>query len=157
MRAESQYKKDIVSPVGALGLMQVMPNTGMRISQIIGDHNFIAEKLLEPETAIKVGSRYLARLMKKFDGSLALVAAGYNAGPHRVSSWVASFGELDLDEFVEHIPFLETRNYVKKVLSNFYVYNQLYNSKRDLFQSLAEPNKVRFYEPIATKETWEEN
>jgi soluble lytic murein transglycosylase len=157
MRAESQYKKDVVSPVGALGLMQVMPNTGQKISSIIGEKDFRAESLLEPESAIKIGSRYLARLMKKFEGSVPLVAAGYNAGPHRVKSWLASFGELDVDEFIEHIPFLETRNYVKKVVSNFYIYNQLYNSKKDVLTPLADPNKVRILEPLSTRETWEDN
>jgi soluble lytic murein transglycosylase len=157
MRAESQYKKDIISPVGALGLMQVMPNTGQKISLIMGENKFKPEMLLEPEPAIKIGSRYLERLMKKFDGSIPLVAAGYNAGPHRVKTWLSSFGDLDMDEFIEHIPFLETRNYVKKVISNFYVYNQLYNSKKEILQSLAEPNVVKVSEPISSKEIWEDN
>lgn len=156
MRAESQYKKDIISPVGALGLMQVMPNTGQKIAGMIGDSDFSAKKLLEPETAVKIGSRYLSRLMKKFSGSVPLVAAGYNAGPHRVKSWLAAFGNLDVDEFVEHIPFLETRNYVKKVVSNYYIYSQLYNPKKEGLASLAEPNKVRINEPVLTKETWED-
>lgn len=157
MRAESQYKKDVVSPVGALGLMQVMPNTGQKISLMIGEKDFKAEDLLQPEPAIKIGARYLARLMKKFEGSVPLVAAGYNAGPHRVKNWLASFGELDVDEFIEHIPFLETRNYVKRVVSNFYVYNQLYNSKKDNLTPLSESNRVRVNEPLSSRETWEDN
>jgi soluble lytic murein transglycosylase len=156
MRAESQYKKDVISPVGALGLMQVMPNTGQKIAGMIGDTQFETKKLLEPETAVKIGSRYLARLMKKFENSVPLTAAGYNAGPHRVKSWLVSFGDLEIDEFIEHIPFLETRNYVKRVVSNFYIYNQLYGLKKEGLSSLAEMNRVRITEPVLSKETWED-
>ncbi len=156
MRAESQYKKDVISPVGALGLMQVMPNTGQKIAGMMGETQFQAQKLLEPETAVRIGSRYLARLMKKFENSIPLAAAGYNAGPHRVKAWLASFGDLEMDEFIEHIPFLETRNYVKRVVSNFYIYNQLYGSKKESLPSLAEPNQIKITEPVLAKETWED-
>lgn len=156
MRAESQYKKDVVSPVGALGLMQVMPGTGQKVSGLLNENGFEAKKLLEPETGIKIGSKYLQRLMRKFESNVALVAAGYNAGPHRVKGWLASFGQLDLDEFVEHIPFLETRNYVKKVISNYQVYAHLYNGKKDKAIQLADSIKVRLMEPPPYKETWED-
>jgi soluble lytic murein transglycosylase len=139
MRAESQYRKDAISPVGALGLMQVMPFTGYRVANLLGDKNFQPRQLLEPDAAIKMGARYLQRLMLKFDNTIPLVAAGYNAGPHRVNNWLHSFGHLETDEFIEHIPFLETRNYVKKVVSNCYVYSQLYSNKKDLFGYLVEP------------------
>lgn len=156
MRAESRYKKDVVSPVGALGLMQVMPGTGMRISQMMKEKNFEPRSLLEPETAIKVGSRYLQRLDKKFEKKVPLVAAAYNAGPHRVRSWLATFGSLEMDEFIEHIPFLETRNYVKKVVSNVQVYSLLYGNKKDSLSYLSEALTIRMPEKFATKETWEE-
>lgn len=156
MRAESQYKKDILSPAGAMGLMQVMPHTGQRVSESLNEKGFEPKKLYEPETAIKIGSRYLQRLMRKFDGNVALVAAGYNAGPHRVKSWLASFGQLDMDEFVEHIPFLETRNYVKKVLSNYQVYAKLYSGKKENVFDLSRAIEFRSTEPIPTKETWED-
>lgn len=94
--------------------MQVMPNTGKRVSQILGENDFSPKKLLEPNDGIKIGARYLQRLMVKFENTVPLVAASYNAGPHRVKTWLASFGFLEMDEFIEHIPFLETRNYVKK-------------------------------------------
>lgn len=156
MRAESSYKKDAISPVGALGLMQVMPSTGKRVSELIGDKNFEGRKLLEPEAAVRIGSRYLQRLMTKFDQNVALTAASYNAGPHRVRGWLASFGTLDVDEFVEHIPFLETRNYVKKVISNYYIYSQLYSKKKEALAYLSEPLGLRFTDPVPTKETWDE-
>jgi soluble lytic murein transglycosylase len=156
MRAESQYKKDIVSPVGALGLMQVMPNTASKVAHLMGENEFRSDQLLEPEWAIPIGAKYLSRLTKKFSNSIPLVAASYNAGPHRVGAWLNSFGDLDMDEFIEHIPFMETRNYVKKVVSNFYIYNHLYGTKKEQISSLAEPVHVRIAVPMAARETWEE-
>jgi soluble lytic murein transglycosylase len=157
MRAESNFKKEVISPVGALGLMQVMPMSAMKIAGLMGEKDFEPRKLLEPDHAVRIGARYLQRLMKKFDSSIPLVAAGYNAGPHRVTSWISNFGKLEMDEFVEHIPYLETRNYVKKVVSNYQVYNLLYgNGKKDIFSYLAEPLTVKPSSSLATKETWED-
>jgi len=156
MRAESHYKRDVISPVGALGLMQVMPVTASKISGFLGEKDFQTKLLLTPDPAIKIGSKYLQRLMKKFEGNIALVAASYNAGPHRVKSWTARFGQLDLDEFIEHIPYLETRNYVKKVMTNFNVYSRLYNGKKEHMLSTADSLKVRFTDAVHMKETWED-
>ncbi len=156
MRAESVYKKDVISPVGALGLMQVMPSTGLRLAKLMKETNFNTDKLLEPETAIKVGAFYLRRLEKKFEGYVPLVAAAYNAGPHRVLSWLSQFGTLDVDEFIEHIPYLETRNYVKKVSSYFYTYSVLYGNKRDALSYLNQPFKIALPEKSVSKESWDE-
>jgi soluble lytic murein transglycosylase len=156
MRAESQYRKDAISPVGALGLMQVMPFTGYRVANLLGEKDFEPRKLLEPSAAIKMGSRYLQRLMMKFDNTIPLVAAGYNAGPHRVKNWLASFGHLETDEFIEHIPFLETRNYVKKVVSNCYVYSQLYGNKKDLFSYLGDAVPYKTDGQTVQKESWDD-
>ncbi|QDK38501.1 transglycosylase SLT domain-containing protein [Bdellovibrio sp. NC01] len=156
MRAESSYRCDAISPVGALGLMQVMPFTGHKVATLIGDKEFKAPMLLEPETAVKVGSRYLKRLMDRFDNTIPLVAAGYNAGPHRVKNWLVSFGGLETDEFIEHIPFLETRNYVKRVVSNAYVYAKLYGNKKDLFPYLSEPVPVKVNAELVGKENWDD-
>jgi soluble lytic murein transglycosylase len=156
MRAESIYKRDVISPVGALGLMQVMPGTGMKIAEMMNEKNFQPRSLLEPETAVKIGAKYLKRLDKKFESNIPLIAAAYNAGPHRVGNWLSNFGNLDVDEFVEHIPFLETRNYVKKVVSNFQVYSLLYSNKKDSLSYLAESLKVKSTERLVSKETWED-
>ena len=126
MRAESQYRQDVQSPVGAMGLMQIMPFTGRRIADLLQQRDFEVPMLLEPTTNIRYGTRYLQRLMEKFSGSIPLSAAAYNAGPHRVQAWLKSFGLLDMDEFIEHIPFIETRNYVKKVSRNVQIYSMLY-------------------------------
>lgn len=156
MRAESQYRRDAISPVGALGLMQVMPSTGGKVATILGDKSFDAPKLLEPETAIRIGSRYLKRLGDRFEDTIPLVAAGYNAGPHRVKNWLVHFGTLDTDEFIEHIPFLETRNYVKRVMSNAQIYSQLYGSKADLFPYLADAVPVKIEKALHSKENWDD-
>lgn len=156
MRAESSYKKDAISPVGALGLMQVMPKTGTKISELMGDKNFEPRSLLEPQSAVKVGAKYLSRMFKVFEGNRALVAASYNAGPHRVLSWLSRFGTLDEDEFIEHIPFVETRNYVKKVMANYQVYAHLYSNQKDVFPEVARPLNFKVKEPVPTKETWED-
>lgn len=157
MRAESSYRRDAISPVGALGLMQVMPFTGYKVATLAGDKEFKPPQLLEPETAVKIGSRYLKRLMDRFDNTIPLVAAGYNAGPHRVKNWLVSFGGLETDEFIEHIPFLETRNYVKRVVSNAYVYSKLYGGKqKDLFPYLAEAVPVKVNAELVGKENWDD-
>ncbi len=156
MRAESIYKRDVISPVGALGLMQVMPGTGMKIAEMLNEKAFDPRTLLEPEVSVKIGARYLQRLEKKFDKNIPLIAAAYNAGPHRVKAWLANFGNLDVDEFVEHIPFLETRNYVKKVVSNYQVYSILYSNKKDSLSYLSDALKMKVPEKVATKETWED-
>lgn len=161
MRAESQYKKEAISPVGALGLMQVMPYTGNRVAEILGDKTFTPKQLLEPDSAIKIGTKYLQRLNRKFNQALPLVAASYNAGPHRVKNWLQQFGNLETDEFIEHIPFLETRNYVKKVIANSYIYSELYGERKekkipDLVPYLAEKVPFNYKDRAPTRETWEE-
>lgn len=140
MRAESQYRAEARSPVGATGLMQIMPFTGEKVSsQLMGKDRFQAADLQDPEINVRFGARYLQRLVEKFSGSLPLVAAGYNAGPHRVQNWLRGFGALRMDEFIEHIPFVETRNYVKKVSRNYQIYRLLYRDDRGSLGWLVKP------------------
>ncbi|MBN8541050.1 MAG: transglycosylase SLT domain-containing protein [Deltaproteobacteria bacterium] len=140
MRAESQYRAEARSPVGATGLMQIMPFTGEKVSsQLLGKDRFQPTDLQDPEVNVRFGARYLQRLVEKFGGSLPLVAAGYNAGPHRVQNWLRGFGALRMDEFIEHIPFVETRNYVKKVSRNYQIYRLLYRDDRGSLGWLVKP------------------
>ncbi len=158
MRAESQFNFEAVSPVGARGLMQLMPYTADQLTKLGSEPAVAENELLKPEVNLRLGSRYLGRLMKKFSNQVALVAASYNAGPHRVYSWLSTFGPLEMDEFAEHVPFLETRNYVKKVVRNFAIYSELYGST-----PTKAPSLTWLIEPIATKvgakpsprESWE--
>lgn len=155
MRAETIYRPDAVSPVGARGLMQVMPMTGRRLASLMGEDSLAIEDLMRPAFSIKYGSFYLKRLMTKFKGNVPLVAAAYNGGPHRVHAWMHYFGGLELDEFIEHIPFIETRNYVKKVSKYSAIYNLLYNKNTDVMDILAKPIGFKMEGSIPTKETWE--
>lgn len=155
MKQESQFKRDAISPVGALGLMQVMPMTGYRMSKIRGDGGFSPQQLLEPDRAIEMGAAYLKRLLKKFNEQIPLVAAAYNAGPHRADHWVAAFGHLSTDEFIEHIPFAETRNYVKKVVNNQQIYREIYKNEKRNALTLNKPLNYQLNGTLAHKEDWE--
>ena len=155
MKAESHFNKEAYSPVGARGLMQIMPYTANHLSRLMGEGDVASSDLLQPEVNIRLGTRYLARLQKKFQGQVPLVAAGYNAGPHRVNGWLNSFGILDMDEFIEHVPFVETRDYMKKVVRNFALYNELYKSKPVSYSWLTQPVPVRVSERPAPRENWE--
>ncbi len=155
MRAESLYKTDVISPVGAKGLMQLMPMTSRNLARLGNIKDFKVDDLLDPSTNIALGSQYLARLGRQFHGNLSLVAAAYNAGPHRVAGWLVSFGHLETDEFIEHIPFVETRTYVKKVLLNNSAYRMIYAKDTTPFKWLAEPLGVAIPSKIPTHESWD--
>lgn len=160
MRAESSYRAQATSPVGALGLMQVMPQTGRRVADLLGERNFEPKSLLQPYQAIRFGSRYLSRLLNQFNRNMVLASAAYNAGPHRVKQWVTQFGELEVDEFIEHIPFVETRNYVKKVLAFTLIYRTVYpevfQSKQSPIPNLATTLNFRYEGVPPTRELWDD-
>lgn len=117
MREESHFNPGAVSPVGALGLMQIMPSTGAQIAKELGE-GFNKRNLLEPGTSIRFGSWYLGKILKRFKGDAVLAIAGYNAGPNAAARWAASL-PAETDEFVESIPYEETRGYVKRVLRSY--------------------------------------
>ena len=127
MRQESNYNPIAVSRVGARGAMQIMPRTGHLLADLQGDLDFTAGDLEDPILAVDYGIQYFGLLMKRYDNVFPLAIASYNAGPHNVSSWLAGAGtDMPMDEFVEHIPFRETRGYVKKVVSGYSHYVQKY-------------------------------
>lgn len=154
MRTESMYKPDVISPVGARGLMQLMQYTARNLTKLRGEPNEQFD-LLNPETNIRMGAQYLARLQTKFKGALPLAAAAYNAGPHRVENWLVNFGHLETDEFVEHIPFLETRNYVKKVVRSHTFYRRLYAKDQKPVEFLAKALGVPIPSRASTRESWD--
>ena len=131
IREESSYNPSAVSSAGALGLMQVMPQTGHKIASELGFPGFTRERLFEPCYNIRLGSWYLRQLSEKFGNNLVLVVAAYNAGPEAVSKWVQQGKGKDQDEFVESIPYTETRNYVKKVLRSYGEYRRIYGLDYD--------------------------
>ena len=125
MREESGYRADAISPVGARGLLQIMEETGQRLAARAGRAEITADDLFEPETNIDLGAQYLGELSARFGGRLAPAIASYNAGPTAVSRWIREIPR-DEDEWVEDIPYEQTRHYVKRVLRSFYAYGVLY-------------------------------
>ncbi|MBT9169821.1 MAG: Soluble lytic murein transglycosylase [Actinobacteria bacterium] len=128
IREESHFNPRAVSVAGARGLMQIMPSTGESIAANIGEH-YSLESLQDPEKSIRMGSWYLKELLDKFDGNVVLALAGYNGGPGAAARWRDRFSGLEEDEFVESIPYRETRGYVKKVLRSYAVYQSIYGEK----------------------------
>jgi soluble lytic murein transglycosylase len=126
MREESGFRPRVVSPVGARGLLQIMEPTGQRLAQAIGHEDFEADDLFEPRTNIRLGSYYLGELSRRFDGRLSAAIASYNAGPEAVAAWLEARPELDDDEWIESIPYEQTRSYVKRVLRSLQAYRLLY-------------------------------
>lgn len=123
MRQESHFVATARSRAGARGLMQIMPRTGR---QLMGAGNFKPDTLYHPGTSIRYGTRFLARLVKQFDGSLVRALGAYNAGPHRMNTWLKSPRcRRDEDFLVEDIHLAETRDYIKKVLEGYYIYSWL--------------------------------
>jgi soluble lytic murein transglycosylase len=126
-RQESNFDVGIVSSSGARGLMQLMPATARVVARRLGEST--SEFLLtsDPGNNMRLGTAYLAEMLEKFDNSVPLAAAAYNAGPHRVTQWLTENGDPRLDgqsmiDWIELIPFNETRNYVHRVIENIVVY-----------------------------------
>jgi soluble lytic murein transglycosylase len=126
MREESTYRPAVSSPVGARGLMQIIPPTAQRIAGWLGIEDFETDALYIPETNIRFGTYYLNHLLRRFDGSRTHAIAAYNAGPEAVSDWVARDGLQPEDAFVDSVPYGETRRYLRRVLRSYHVYRHLY-------------------------------
>lgn len=122
-RQESAFDERAKSPVGAMGLMQLMPQTAQFTAKTYGMKHSAPSDLLDAEHNMRLGSHYLKHLLGKFDGNRILAAAAYNAGPHRVNRWLSETGkERPFDVWIETIPFLETRHYVQNVLCFSVIY-----------------------------------
>ncbi|MFL0749403.1 MAG: transglycosylase SLT domain-containing protein [Prochlorococcus sp.] len=117
-KQESRFSPGVKSSAGAVGLMQLMPETAAELS----DGSLKKEELLNPQTNSKLGARYLANLLKHWQGNPWLTAASYNAGPGAVTEWLTSELKTDPELWVERIPYPETRIYTKKVLGNLWSY-----------------------------------
>jgi soluble lytic murein transglycosylase len=118
IRQESAFNESARSRANARGLMQVLPTTGRLLARQAGIGSYTIAKLYEPEANIALGTTYLAERLRRYGGRIELALAAYNAGDNRVDRWLQEFGNVDMVEFVERIPFSETRSYVKQVLSN---------------------------------------
>ncbi len=126
MRQESAFNRKITSPANAVGLMQLMPQTAAWVARSLKQDIPTVDELKEPETNIYLGVDYLHNLWTRFEQNIVYTLAGYNAGPNKVKQWVRLRGHLKPVEFMESIPFDETRNYVQKILRNHVIYLALY-------------------------------
>ena len=124
-RQESALYHRAQSPVGASGLMQLMPTTASHVAKKMGFSLADKQQLIDPEVNVRLGSAYLKELLDNYGGNRVLAAAAYNAGPGRVRQWRRASGGKSMDVWVENIPYKETRHYVQNVL----VFNAIYQQK----------------------------
>jgi soluble lytic murein transglycosylase len=122
---ESTFTADVRSPSNAVGLMQLIPATAQRYAVKLGIR-YSSGILTQPETNIRLGMRYFKDLMNRFGGAHYALAS-YNAGENRVARWIAERPGFEQDEFIDDIPFLETQNYVKRILGTVEDYRRLYD------------------------------
>ena len=127
IRQESEFNPGAVSPANAVGLMQLLPSVGKKLAREARVRGFNSGMLLDPEINIELGTRYLRHLLEKYDGKLEYALAAYNAGSERVDAW-RNHSYRDIHEFVESIPFTETREYVQAIVRNQEMYTQLYRT-----------------------------
>ncbi|MFN3936397.1 MAG: transglycosylase SLT domain-containing protein [Gemmobacter sp.] len=147
-RRESEFRIDAVSPAGALGLMQLMPGTAKLMADKLGLPHDVPRLTVDPAYNAALGSAYLAHLEQEFGPSLALVAAGYNAGPGRPRAWVADLGDprspaTDVVDWVEQVPFAETRTYIMRVAEGVAIYRAL---------AAGQPQPVRLTDLLAGRD-----
>ncbi|MFC0388621.1 lytic transglycosylase domain-containing protein [Muricoccus vinaceus] len=126
-RQESNFDPEAVSAANARGLMQLLPGTAAGVARKLGVPHQPSWLTTDPAHNMRLGAQYLADQMARFGGNLALAAAAYNAGPARVAEWLATYGTpgeggMDVIDWIELIPFAETRNYVQRVVENTVVY-----------------------------------
>jgi soluble lytic murein transglycosylase len=126
MREESAFSPKTESFANAIGLTQMLVKTAKRFSD---GAPVTRDVLLDPAKNVELGARFLGFLWKHFDGTAPLTIAGYNAGEAAVDHWLVDRGDLDMDEFMETIPYDETRNYTKRVLASYFAYSWLYGGK----------------------------
>ena len=128
IRQESSFDVQAVSPVGARGLMQLMPATAAAVAHRLGEPVRLLALTADAAYNMRLGTAYLQGLLDQFHDALPLALAAYNAGPHRVQDWLTAQGDpvaggTDMIDWIELIPFAETRNYVQRVIENVVIYH----------------------------------
>lgn len=132
MRQESAFNASIVSSANAYGLMQLLPATALDVADSLNIELTDEAILKDPDMNVKLGVNYLNRLLNLFDGNAIHALAAYNAGDHKVREWLETRRNMGVVEFVESIPYNETRNYVKKIIRNYSIYLALYKRENVL-------------------------
>ncbi len=133
-RQESAFTPDARSHAGAMGLMQLMPSTAKETAKHAKIRYKGAQQLVDPALNLELGSSYLARLSRRYEGNRVLASAAYNAGPYRVNRWLEQRKDLPVDIWIETIPFDETRSYVQNVLSFAVIYSDRLGLPKQLFK-----------------------
>ncbi len=128
IRQESEFNPGAVSHANAWGLMQLLPSVGRTLARQQHVRHYSTNLLLAPNINLQLGTRYFRQLHDRYDGNLEYALAAYNAGSDRVQDWVSNGNFKDPQEFVESIPFTETREYVQAIVRNAVVYRQLYGT-----------------------------
>ncbi|WP_235602845.1 lytic transglycosylase domain-containing protein [Piscirickettsia litoralis] len=135
-RQESIFHERAYSPVGARGIMQLMPATARYIARKIQIRHYTS-KLLDANHNIALGTAYLKRLLQRYDNRLILALAAYNAGISRVNQWLPEKRAIAADLWIETIPYKETRHYIKNILAYTVVYNSRLGRTAKMTQELA--------------------
>lgn len=141
-RQESAFQRKARSSANARGLMQLLFSTAKETAKKSGLRRPSRTDLYEPAVNIRIASEYLARLLKRYDGQRPLAFAAYNAGPHRVDVWIRDRAGMPMPQWIENIPFRETRNYVKGVLA----FDHLYSLRMDAPKALLAENEQQLPE-----------
>ena len=134
IKAESTFEPDLISTAGAIGLMQLMPSTASwmvetGMSAVVDYSEWHSSRLKNPKINIELGVTYFDSLMKQFDQKICPAIIAYNAGPGSFNTWFKPEDRRDPDRFVENIPYTETKNYLKKVVSNYFYYSMIYRGQ----------------------------
>jgi soluble lytic murein transglycosylase len=128
IRQESEFNAMALSHANAVGLMQLLPKTGKTVAKQVKLKGYSAPQLFTPAVNLELGTRYFKEMVDKYNGQFEYALAAYNAGTDRVGDWLGQGHYRDPQEFVESIPFTETREYVQAILRNANVYRQLYGT-----------------------------
>lgn len=157
-RQESEFYTGTISPVGARGLMQLMPQTAKTVAASVKMKYELSRLISDPSYNVTLGSAFLAQLLSGYDGSYLLTLAAYNAGPGRVAEWMKDFGDprdkgVDSIDWIERIPFTETRQYVHKIVESTQVYRCRLENPNAGFQIVEDlhrgrPGKMPDFEDI---------
>lgn len=137
MRQESRFQPSAQSGAGAGGLMQIIPGTANQIARGMGES---AGSMSDPDTNIRYGTWFLSDLANKAGGQIAVATAGYNAGPGAARKWIPKHGSISADQYVEAIPYAETRAYVKHVMENATIYSVLLGQSTPISQRMGTVN-----------------
>ncbi|VAW69150.1 Soluble lytic murein transglycosylase precursor [hydrothermal vent metagenome] len=148
MRRESAFMNDARSPVGAMGLMQLMPNTARRVARQMNIRYSGRYSLLTSNTNIRLGTGYLKKMLDKLDSQQVLATAAYNAGPGRVEKWLPEHYQMDAIRWIETIPFTETREYVSNVLAYMVIYEHRMNHQTTRLSQRMPPVPARNPQPV---------